>query len=165
MEKFNVLISCDTTRAYKLKIIIDEREVGKIGNGTFFPIQLEEGNHTIYFKGWMEKTKPVSFEVKEQDLEIEVKWVFRSSIEVRPLTMEKRRMAMSGRKVSDFSTENISKVKLVGTRTGQETKILATYNFTVYSFLVIYKDGSRQMIECTTESKEFDALMQLADVD
>ncbi len=42
-------------------------------------------------------------------------------------------------------------VKVVGERTAHETKVLATYNSTIYCLLVVYQNGSRELIECDTK--------------
>jgi len=61
--------------------------------------------------------------------------------------------------------DEIAKVKILGTRTGEETRVLGTYNFTVYSFLIEYKSGRREVKECTKDSKEFQELISRADMD
>ena len=45
----------------------------------------------------------------------------------------------------------IQAVKVLGVRTAEETKILATYNATVYCLLIQYSDGSRSLFECNTK--------------
>lgn len=56
--------------------------------------------------------------------------------------------------------DEIKSVSIIGTRTGEETRVLATYNFTIYSFLVIYKSGKREVIECKNGSDEFNELIK-----
>lgn len=51
-----------------------------------------------------------------------------------------------------FEKKTIAKVTFLGTRTGSETKILATYNFTVYSFFIQYTDGSTERVEICPEN-------------
>ena len=36
---------------------------------------------------------------------------------------------------------DISKVKFLGLRSGEQTKVMSTLNFPVYSFLIEYKKG------------------------
>lgn len=66
---------------------------------------------------------------------------------------------------SNEAKEEIETVKILGTRTGEQTKILATYNFTIYSFLVVYKSGKREVIECEQGSEDFEKLIKLVDID
>lgn len=40
---------------------------------------------------------------------------------------------------------------VLGVRTAEETKILATYNSSVYSLLIEYDDGSREILELTVK--------------
>lgn len=47
---------------------------------------------------------------------------------------------------------NIKKVKVLGIRSVEQTKLFATYNASLYSLLILYEDGSRDLVEC--ESKE-----------
>lgn len=47
----------------------------------------------------------------------------------------------------------IQKVKLLGIRTAEETKIMSTHNFSIFCLLVQYADGTRELIEC--EAKDF----------
>ena len=46
-----------------------------------------------------------------------------------------------------FGAKKIQAVKVLGVRTAEETKVLATYNSSVYCCLVIYNDGSRELVE------------------
>lgn len=59
-----------------------------------------------------------------------------------------------------FEPKKIVKVDLLGVTTGFETKVLATYNFPVYNFLIHYDDGS-------TEHKEIaaDGYLRKAEID
>jgi len=43
--------------------------------------------------------------------------------------------------------KRIESVKILGTSTAMETRVLATYNFTVYSLLIRYTDGSTEVRE------------------
>lgn len=38
-------------------------------------------------------------------------------------------------------------VKVLGVRTAEETKVMATYNSTLYCLMVVYDDGSRELSE------------------
>lgn len=49
--------------------------------------------------------------------------------------------------------KEIKKVKLLGIRTAEQTKVLGTWNSSLYCLLIIYADNSRDLVEC--ESKEF----------
>lgn len=60
----------------------------------------------------------------------------------------------------EVETDKIKTVQLLGTRTGEETRVLATYNFTLYSFLVVYQSGKREVIECKNGSDEFNELIK-----
>lgn len=46
-----------------------------------------------------------------------------------------------------FGAKKIQAVKVLGVRTAEKTKVLATYNSSVYCCLVIYNDGSRELLE------------------
>lgn len=47
----------------------------------------------------------------------------------------------------------IKKVKFLGVRTAEQTKILGTYNSSLYCLIVQYTDDTRVLIEC--DGKEF----------
>lgn len=49
-----------------------------------------------------------------------------------------------------FGKKEINAVTVLGVRTSEQTKVLATYNMTIYCLLVEYKDGSRKVVECGT---------------
>ena len=52
--------------------------------------------------------------------------------------------------------KEIAKVKVLGIRTSEQTKVLATYNSTMYSILVEYVDGTRVLKELNSfEMKEY----------
>lgn len=53
----------------------------------------------------------------------------------------------------------ISRVKCLGVRTAEETKVLGTYNSTIYCFLVEYTDRSREICECEANSKQIAKLI------
>ena len=50
------------------------------------------------------------------------------------------------------AAKEIKIVKILGVRTTEQTKVLATYNSSLYCLLVVYSDDSRELIEC--DSKE-----------
>lgn len=56
--------------------------------------------------------------------------------------------------------DKIKSVSIISTRTGEETRVLATYNFTLYSFLVVYESGKREVVECKNGSDEFNELIK-----
>lgn len=60
--------------------------------------------------------------------------------------------------------KKIRKVKCLGVRTGEETRVLATYNSAVYCMLVEYSDGSRELIEGEAKSKDIKKLLQYIDM-
>lgn len=51
-----------------------------------------------------------------------------------------------------LSNNGIKCVVVLGVREGEQTKVLATYNSTVYCLMIEYMNGSRELVEC--ESKE-----------
>lgn len=78
------------------------------------------------------------------------------------------RMGLFGKK---RITNPISKVKLLGMRTAQQTMTFSTANFSIYSFWVVYENGATKTIEVSPENpmdksgKEkalFDKLMSYA---
>lgn len=61
--------------------------------------------------------------------------------------------------------DNIKSVTVIGTRAGEQTKIFATYNFTIYSFLVEYESGKREVIETEANSEQFNELIKYIKTD
>ena len=59
----------------------------------------------------------------------------------------------------------ISRVKLLGIRTAEQTKVLATYNSTLYCFLVEYDNGDRAILEYHAGDKEIKELLYMIDMD
>lgn len=51
------------------------------------------------------------------------------------------------------ATKEIKKVKLLGIRSAEQTKIFGTYNSSLYCLIVQYTDNTKALIEC--ESEEF----------
>lgn len=62
-----------------------------------------------------------------------------------------------------ISSIKISRVKVLGVRTAHETKVLATYNSSIYCILIEHADGSRELKECTT--KEMTPYIKYIDMD
>lgn len=60
-----------------------------------------------------------------------------------------------------FKPKPIVRAKIIGVRTGEDTKGLTTYNYGVYSFLVQYNDGTCDVIESQKGDKIWDTLMSL----
>lgn len=59
----------------------------------------------------------------------------------------------------------IKLVKILGTRTALETKVFARYNFTIYSILIVFKDGGRQVVEVQSNTPLFNELIKYIKVD
>ncbi len=59
----------------------------------------------------------------------------------------------------EAEADKIKFVTVLGTRTGEQTKIFGTYNFTIYSFLVEYESGKREAVECEADSAQFKELI------
>lgn len=55
-------------------------------------------------------------------------------------------MALFGNK------KELALVKVLGVRTAEETKVLATYNSTIYCLLLLYTDNTREVIECDAKT-------------
>ena len=74
---------------------------------------------------------------------------------------EKKEMAerRTGAPALPKAKKPIKTVQVIGTRTGAETRVFATYNFTVYSLMIIYEDETREVVECEADSAEFNRLM------
>lgn len=45
-------------------------------------------------------------------------------------------------------------IKVLGVRAAEQTKVLATYNSTVYCLLLLYSDGSRALEECNAKEMQ-----------
>lgn len=92
-------------------------------------------------------------------------WIFISIVAILCITFwvigdiqEKKKK--KGNPEPENKTDKIKTVQLLGTRTGEETRVLATYNFTLYSFLVIYESGKREVVECKNGSDDFNELIK-----
>lgn len=47
-----------------------------------------------------------------------------------------------------FNNRQIAKVKVIGVRTAEQTKVMATYNSTIYCVAILFTDGARALDEC-----------------
>ena len=56
-------------------------------------------------------------------------------------------------------TDGIRRIKIVGVRTAQQTKVMATYNYGIYSLLIEYTDGHRAIVEVEADSKDMKAYL------
>lgn len=72
---------------------------------------------------------------------------------------EKKKKSSSIEPKQEPVKPKIKSAKVLGVRTAEQTKILATYNYTVYSILIIYEDDTREVIECDGDSAEFKELL------
>lgn len=45
----------------------------------------------------------------------------------------------------------IERVRVLGVRTAEQTKVLATYNSSVYCLLILYTNGNRELVEVPAE--------------
>lgn len=157
-DEFNVVITCNTSSVLNYKVIIDDKEVGQIKDKGHLCLTLIKGTHTIYFKAGLEKTPKNTFDIATEDIEINLKRVFKNKITIKPLTFETS--SKFSNEVEDYYSNyyNIRKVKVLGVRTAEETKVFATYNYSIYSLLVIYKNGRQQVLETRGDSKRFELL-------
>lgn len=78
---------------------------------------------------------------------------------------EKKKKNSASAPKSELEQDNIKSVTVIGTRTGEQTKIFATYNFTIYSFLVEYESGKREVIETEANSEQFNELIKYIKTD
>lgn len=62
-----------------------------------------------------------------------------------------------------MDSKTIRRVKVLGVREGEQTKVFATHNTTVYSVLVEYMDGHRELDEC--EAKEMGKYIKYISMD
>ena len=44
--------------------------------------------------------------------------------------------------------KQIERVRVLGVRTAEQTKVLATHNSSIYCILVLYTNGQRELKEC-----------------
>lgn len=149
---FNVLITCKTTSLLKYDLIIDDKVVGKIKNKEHVCLNLPFGIHTICFKSLGEKSKKMSFEVNTIDLEINYKRIFKRSIIIRELTSETLEKVIN----QNYKRQAvIKKVRILGERRSGNSR-----EYSLYSVLVIYKDGKKDRLELRGDSKLFKDLQR-----
>lgn len=48
----------------------------------------------------------------------------------------------------------IERVRVLGIRAAEQTKVLATYNSTIYSILILYSNGMKEIKECNLKEME-----------
>lgn len=164
MDEYKVYFTCDTTRIYKFKIIIDDKDYGKIGHNECVPINLTSGKHIVYFKGFCEKTSKFDFVVDTNNINVNLKVVMKKEITSKILSNREINELLSNTNNQE-SNRKIKSVKVLGTRIGMETRILATYSFTIYSLLVVYDNDEREVIECKNDSDLFNELIQYIDIE
>lgn len=58
----------------------------------------------------------------------------------------------------------IKAVKILGTRAGFETRVVGTYNYTIYSILILYTNGEKEVVECEGKSDKFKELIQYIEI-
>ena len=69
--------------------------------------------------------------------------------------------AAEGGNDMNFGPQLVS-VKVLGVRTVEQTKVLATYNSTIYCLMLIYSDGRRELEE--VEAKKMSKYLQYIDI-
>ena len=47
--------------------------------------------------------------------------------------------------------KQIERVRVIGVRTAEQTKVLATHNSTIYCLLILYNNGERELKECSAK--------------
>lgn len=47
----------------------------------------------------------------------------------------------------EYNGKKLARVMFLGVRTAEQTKVMATYNYGIYSFLVEFTDGTRGVFE------------------
>lgn len=50
--------------------------------------------------------------------------------------------------------KKIERVHVLGIRTMEQTKVLATYNSSIYAIIIVYSNGERELKECTAKEME-----------
>lgn len=56
-------------------------------------------------------------------------------------------------------TNGIKRIKIVGVRTAQQTKVMATYNYGIYSLLIEFTDGHRELVEEEADGRNMKAYL------
>lgn len=72
---------------------------------------------------------------------------------------EQREYTTERRTTVAFGSKTAVRAMVLGVRTAEQTKVLATYNSTMYSLLVEYSDGSREIMEL--DAKEMKPYLKL----
>nr|DAR41401.1 MAG TPA: hypothetical protein [Caudoviricetes sp.] len=67
--------------------------------------------------------------------------------------------------MSLFAKKEIYRVKYMGVRTAEQTKVLGTYNSSMYCFLVEYTDGSRALLDYEAKDKALQEILPFIDMD
>ena len=67
--------------------------------------------------------------------------------------------------LDQFKPKEIVAAKIVGVRTAEDTKVLSTWNYGVYSFLVMYEDGTLNVLESKPGDKNWQTLMDVIKFD
>lgn len=62
-----------------------------------------------------------------------------------------------------YNGKKVKRAKVVGVRTAEETRIMATYNYGIYSFLVQYEDGTVELVEEQMKSNGMKTLLQFVE--
>jgi hypothetical protein len=61
--------------------------------------------------------------------------------------------------------KEISRVKFMGVRTAEETKLLGTYNSSMYCFLIEYTDGTRALVDYEAKDKAMQEILPFINMD
>lgn len=72
---------------------------------------------------------------------------------------EQREYTTERRTTMAFGSKTAVRAVVLGVRSAEQTKVLATYNSTMYSLLVEYSDGSREIMEL--DAKEMKPYLKL----
>lgn len=84
----NFFLTCKTSRLFKLKVFIDDKQVGKIGDKGFIYQELSAGTHSIYFKGLLYTSEVTNFEINKPYLiDMVFSLFFKGKVKIRSLTI------------------------------------------------------------------------------
>lgn len=87
----NLIITCKSSRVVPFKVFIDDKQVGKIKDKHFLYLKLNEGKHSLYFKGLLYKSKVYDFEIKKPYFtDITFNLCFKEKVEANYLTIGQR---------------------------------------------------------------------------